>query len=40
MPARLVHLVMDAADPARLALFWSAALGWEVGQEDAEEVDV
>ena len=31
MPTRLVHLVIDAADPARLARFWAAALGWEIG---------
>ena len=30
MPTRLVHLVVDAAEPARLARFWAAALGWEV----------
>ena len=26
----LVCITMDCADPARLAAFWSAALGWEV----------
>jgi hypothetical protein len=26
MATRLVHLVVDAADPKRLAHFWSAAL--------------
>ena len=30
MPTRLVHVVMDAADPARLARFWSAALAWPI----------
>jgi hypothetical protein len=34
--ARLVHLVVDAVQPARLAQFWAAALGWEI----ADEVDV
>jgi Glyoxalase-like domain len=34
MPTRLVHLVMDAVDPRRLAQFWGAALGWEVDCED------
>jgi hypothetical protein len=29
MPTRLVHLVVDAAEPARLARFWAEALGWE-----------
>ena len=40
MPTRLVHLVADAHDPARLARFWSALLGWEIADETAEEVDV
>ena len=40
MPTRLVHLVQDANEPARLAAFWAAALGWEVADESAEEVDV
>ena len=35
MPIRLTHLVVDAADPAALARFWSAALGWPVTYEDA-----
>jgi hypothetical protein len=30
MPAGLVQVVMAAADPARLARFWSAALGWPI----------
>ncbi|HEU5392503.1 MAG TPA: VOC family protein [Streptosporangiaceae bacterium] len=40
MPTRLVHLVVDAADPARLARFWAAALGWQVAPEEPDEVDV
>ena len=40
VPTRLVHLVVDAAEPARLARFWAAALGWEVGAEEPSEVDV
>jgi len=40
MPTRLVHLVVDAVQPARLARFWAAALGWEVGAEEPDEVDV
>jgi predicted enzyme related to lactoylglutathione lyase len=40
MPTRLVHLVADAQDPARLARFWAALLGWEIADETAEEVDV
>jgi predicted enzyme related to lactoylglutathione lyase len=38
MPTRLVHLVIDAADPAAMAGFWAAALGWEVA-EDEEHAD-
>jgi AcrR family transcriptional regulator len=40
MPTRLVHLVVDAADPVRLARFWAGALGWEVASEEPDEVDV
>jgi hypothetical protein len=40
MTTRLVHLVVDAAEPARLARFWAAALRWEVGEEDDDEADV
>ncbi len=40
MPTRPVHLVVDAADPARLARFWAAALGWVVAEENSHEVDV
>ncbi len=40
MSTRLVHLVIDANDPAKLARFWSAALGWEIADEAADEVDV
>jgi hypothetical protein len=41
MPTRLVHLVVDANDPAPLAAFWAGALGWDVADETADdEVDV
>ncbi|MGH3281291.1 MAG: VOC family protein [Trebonia sp.] len=40
MPTRLVHLVADAHDPARLARFWSGLLGWQIADETPEEVDV
>ena len=40
MPTRLVHLAFDANDPARLARFWAAALGWDVLYQDASEVAV
>jgi hypothetical protein len=38
MPTRLVHLVVDAADPAGLARFWSGALAWPVTFEEPDEV--
>lgn len=37
MSTRLVHLVIDAHDPFRLAAFWAAALGWETVEEDPGE---
>ena len=40
MPTRLVHLVVDANDPAALARFWAGALGWVIADETAEEVDI
>ena len=40
MTTRLVHLVVDAADPPGLARFWSAALGWVIGAEEPGEVVV
>jgi Glyoxalase-like domain len=40
VPTHLVHLVIDAVQPARLARFWAAALGWEIGAEDSGEIDV
>src|SRR5215472_18362279 len=38
MSTRLVHLVIDANDPPKLARFWAAALGWEVAAEEPDEV--
>ncbi len=40
MPTRLVHIVVDAADPGRLARFWAAALRWEIAEEEPDEVVV
>jgi catechol 2,3-dioxygenase-like lactoylglutathione lyase family enzyme len=40
MSTRLVHLVIDANDPAKLARFWAAALGWEIEAEEPDEVAV
>jgi hypothetical protein len=39
MPTRLVHMVIDATDPQKLAQFWAGALDWVVEEEDGE-VDV
>jgi hypothetical protein len=40
MATRLVHLVVDAADPPALARFWADALGWVIGDVADDEVDV
>jgi hypothetical protein len=40
MSTRLVHLVWDANDPAGLARFWASALGWVIGDEAEDEVEV
>jgi predicted enzyme related to lactoylglutathione lyase len=41
MATRLVHLVLDAIDPPRIARFWADALEWVVvADETAEEADV
>jgi predicted enzyme related to lactoylglutathione lyase len=40
MPTRLVHLVVDANDPAQLARFWASALDWQIADETPDEVDV
>ena len=40
VPTRLVQLVIDSADPAALARFWAAALGWELAAEEPGEVEV
>lgn len=34
---RLVHIVIDAADPSFLARFWSAALGWVTAADEPAE---
>jgi catechol 2,3-dioxygenase-like lactoylglutathione lyase family enzyme len=40
MATRAVHIVIDAADPSRLAAFWAAALGWEVAADEPDEAFV
>jgi len=37
MSTRLVHLVIDAADPSGQAAFWAAALGWDVAADEPDE---
>ena len=37
MPTRLVHMVIDANDPQKLARFWAGVLGWAVAEEEGEE---
>jgi predicted enzyme related to lactoylglutathione lyase len=37
VPTRLVHLVIDAAQPTRLAWFWAAALDWEIAVDEPDE---
>lgn len=38
MDLRIQCLCIDSADPARIATFWSAALGWRRTFEDDEQV--
>lgn len=40
MPTRLVNVVVDAAEPAQLARFWSAALEWPITLQEPDEVEV
>lgn len=36
MGSRLTEIIVDAADPGRLAYFWSAVLDWERTDEDPD----
>ncbi|MFD4831416.1 VOC family protein [Streptomyces uncialis] len=41
MACRISELVLDAADPDRLAAFWSEVLGYvEVGREDDGSIEI
>ena len=41
MACRICELVLDAADPARLAEFWCQVLSWDVvGQPTGDEVEI
>jgi catechol 2,3-dioxygenase-like lactoylglutathione lyase family enzyme len=35
-----VHIVIDAADPSRLASFWADALGWVIASDEPDEAVV
>jgi predicted enzyme related to lactoylglutathione lyase len=38
--SRLTEVIVDAADPPRLASFWAEVLGWTVTEEDDEGVEI
>jgi len=40
MGTRLIHVVMDANDPSRLARFWAEALDWRIVIEEPTEVEI
>ncbi|MFD4728038.1 VOC family protein [Streptomyces seoulensis] len=41
MACRISELVIDAADPERLAVFWSGVLGYaELGREDDGSIEI
>ncbi|MFH8607440.1 VOC family protein [Streptomyces sp. NPDC018029] len=41
MACRISELVLDAADPERLAVFWSEVLGYvELGREDDGSIEI
>ena len=40
MATRLISVVFDAADPARLARFWADALEWRITVDEPDEVAV
>lgn len=40
MTVRIANLCVDAADPAKIAAFWQQVLGWDLEDEDPDEVAV
>ena len=38
--SRLTEVIVDAADPARLASFWVEVLGWTVTEADDDGVEI
>lgn len=39
MSTRAAHVLIDAADPERLAEFWAAALEWELSPNEPDQAD-
>jgi predicted enzyme related to lactoylglutathione lyase len=40
MPSKWEQIVVDAEDPARLARWWAAALGYQIVHEEPDEVEI
>jgi predicted enzyme related to lactoylglutathione lyase len=40
MASTFTELIVDAAEPRRLAEFWCAVLGWHVTEDDDEGVEI
>ena len=40
MASRWEQVVVDAEDPARLARWWAAALGYQIVHEEPDEVEI
>jgi hypothetical protein len=40
MSVRFYSVIIDAADPPKLARWWANALGWQLTLEQADEVDI
>ncbi len=40
MACRITEICLDCHDADKLAQFWSAALGWPVGDRDADSVEL
>jgi hypothetical protein len=40
MASKFTELIVDSADPARLAAFWAAVLGWQCTASDEEGTEI
>ena len=40
MTSKLIQVLIDCADPERLAEFWCAVLGWQVIDRDEQDVEI